>query len=274
MNLMILNNMKFTSFEKSDLQNLSELQPPDWGDLVPRFEYFLKSSYCQPIKLTENNETIAIGTSMLHEDSVWLACIIVHPNHRKKGLGNIITQKLIDGIDRQKFKSIYLDATDMGYPVYKKLGFEIEAEYVHLKREAPFPIFPTSPNIIPFREELKERILKLDEQISGENRRGILCDFLNQSQIYLDEKNVQGFYIPGWGDGPVIADNTVAGIELLKLRSQNMNSAVVPPDNTTALDFLEKHGFIIYKKSKRMILGQKKPWNADGIFNWISGQLG
>lgn len=266
--------MNVFTFENSDLQNLSELQPPDWGDLVPRFQYFINSAYCEPIKLTENNETIAIGTSMLHKDSAWLACIIVHPNHRKKGLGNILTQKLIDGIDRQKFKTIYLDATDMGYPVYKKLGFEVEAEYVHLKRELQFPSYPVSPNIIPFREEFKEQILRLDEQISGENRRGILCDFLKQSQVYLDGQTVHGFYIPGWGDEPIITDNAIAGIELLKLRSQSMNSAILPADNSVALDFLEKNDFVIYKKSKRMLLGQKKSWNANGIFNWISGQLG
>jgi len=211
--------MNFYPFELPDLLNLAELQPPDWGDLIPRFDYFIKSEYCSPIKLTENSQTIGIGTSMLHEDSAWLACIVVHPNHRSKGLGKILTQRLIDEINQEKYTTIYLDATDFGYPVYKKLGFEIETEYIHLKRQSDSRANAVSPNIFPFRKEFTDSLVKLNQEISGENRRGILSDFLESAQVYVEVGKVQGFYIPDWGDGPIIAKGDEAGLELMKLRS-------------------------------------------------------
>lgn len=266
--------MQRIPFEVSDLKFLPEFQPADWGDLIPRFEYFIKSEYCNPIKLTENGEMTAIGTSMRHESSAWLACIIVHPNHRKKGLGNTITQSLIDGLDIEIFKTIYLDATEMGHPVYKKLGFEIESEYVHLHQELLIDSGKISKNIYPFQEEFTNDILKLDKEISGENRKGILSDFLKSAMIYRNGTDIQGFYIPNWGDGPIIAKNNEAGLELMKLRIQQKKNAVIPIANQTALEFLEKQGFKIYKTSKRMLLGTPKNWNPTGSFNWISGQLG
>ena len=266
--------MNAISFEKSDLQNLTEFQPADWGDLFPRFDYFINSSFCNPIKLTENNEMTAIGTTMLHESSAWLACIIVHPNHRKKGLGNIITQSLINGIDRERFKTIYLDATEMGYPVYKKLGFQVESEYVHLHQEYSIDTGDVSQNIYPFQEEFTDEILKLDEEISGERRKGILSDFLESALVYKTGTDIHGFYIPNWGDGPVIANNNEAGLELMKIRIQQKKNAVIPTANQTALEFLGKLGYKTYKTSKRMLLGSPKNWNPTGSYNWISGQLG
>ena len=266
--------MNFSRFELPDLLNLAELQPPDWGNLIPRFEYFIKSEYCKPIKLSENGRTVGIGTSMLHEDSAWLACIIVHSDYRGKGLGKTLTQKLIDDIDLEKYQTIYLDATDFGYPVYKKLGFEIEAEYVHLKKQSDAAPYSVSNNIQPFHDELAGSLLKLDQEISGENREGILTDFLKSAHVYLAGNEVLGFYIPDWGDGPIIAKNDEAGLELMKLRIQEKMDAVIPFDNETALDFLKKHGFKTFKMSKRMLLGPPKNWNPNGSYNWISGQLG
>lgn len=266
--------MKFSTFDISDLQILIEFQPVDWGDLVPRFQYFIDSPCCHPIKLSNEEEAVGIGTSIFHEDTAWLACIIVHANHRNKGLGNFLTQKLIDDIDRSKYQTIYLDATDFGYPVYKKLGFEVETNYIHLRKEGATATSTISEKIIPFRAEFKENLLRLDAQISGEKRGGILSDFLNSASLYVHENEVQGFYIPDWGDGPVIAKNDVAGLELMKLRCHEKEVAILPSTNPIALNFLEEQGYVIYKTSKRMILGKKRAWKANGIYNRISGQLG
>ena len=266
--------MNFRPFELQDLSDLTELQPPDWGDLVPRFEYFIASAYCNPIKLVDNYKTVAVGANMKHTDTAWLACIVVHPAFRNRGFGNILTQRLIEDLDRQKYKTIFLDATHLGYPVYKKIGFEEVAEYTHLKRDTSFISDHVSENIVPYHEKYHDQILELDKEISGENRVGILSDFIGYSQIYLTENQVQGFYIPDWGDGPVIAKNDQAGLELMKLRILEKTSAVIPFSNKTALNFLTNHGFKTYKTSKRMQLGQSKTWNSTGSFNWISGQLG
>ncbi|WP_215233330.1 GNAT family N-acetyltransferase [Dyadobacter linearis] len=266
--------MTISTFQEADLVQLPALQPPDWGDLIPRFRFFIRSDFCSPIKISENGQLMAIGTNMYHTNSVWLACIVVHPAHRNKGLGKIITQELIKQIDRRRFPSIYLDATEFGYPVYRKLGFEIENCYSHFTREDALPPHTISPQIVPFEAQFRTQVYKIDSEISGENRAGILDDFLNSSMLYVTDDIVLGYYIPNWGDAPVIAIDDQAGIELMKLRFQTQDKAILPQENSLAIQFLIQNNFAEYRFSRRMFLGLKKEWMPEKIFNRVSGSLG
>lgn len=266
--------MTITTFHEADLAQLPALQPPDWGDLIPRFRYFIQSDFCFPVKISENGQLLAIGTNVYHADSVWIACIVVHPAHRNKGLGKLITRQLIDQIDRKRYPSIYLDATEYGYPVYRKLGFEVETCYSHLSREGNSETQAISSDIVRFEEKYREQVYQVDRQVSGEGRAGTLQDFLSTSYLYQSDNIILGYYIPDWGDAPIIAVDDHAGIELMKLRIQMEDKAIVPQDNALALEFLAKNNFTEYKFSRRMFLGLKKEWKANKIFNRISGQLG
>ncbi|KQS28114.1 GNAT family N-acetyltransferase [Dyadobacter sp. Leaf189] len=266
--------MTTSDFLLTDLAQLPDLQPPDWGDLAPRFRYFVESPHCTPLKISEDNQIVAIGTTMRHSDSVWLACVIVHPDHRNKGLGKLITQTLIASVDPKRYTTIYLDATDYGYPVYTKLGFTLETCYGHFVREDNLPIEDISLNIIPFNTGLSQQLFHLDREVSKEDRSGIISDFLHTAMVYVEAGRVLGYYIPGWGDSPIIALDDQAGVELMKLRFQTEEKAVLPQDNLLAISTLEQHHYRQRRFSRRMYLGEKREWRADKIFNRISGQLG
>ncbi|MCF0040651.1 GNAT family N-acetyltransferase [Dyadobacter fanqingshengii] len=266
--------MKSSKFLTADLPQLPAMQPADWGDLTPRFAYFIPSPHCHPIKISENGELIAIGTAITHADTVWLACIVVHAAHRKKGLGNAITQDLIANIDRTKYKTIYLDATEYGYPVYAKLGFEVETTYTHMRKTGGAPVTSFSNHIVQFEENYLDQIFDVDQQVSGEDRSGVISDFAKSSLLYVVDSQVQGFYIPEWGDGPIIAISEAAGAALIKRRAMDEAAAVLPTDNDFAISCLEEHHFQFYRTSRRMFLGETRIWQPTGIYNRISGQLG
>ncbi|TLV03112.1 GNAT family N-acetyltransferase [Dyadobacter luticola] len=263
-----------TEFTSEDLAQLPALQPPTWGNLIPRFEYFIKSEHCKPIKIAENGEVVAIGTSILHGDTAWLACIITHPEHRKKGLGNAMTLSLISELDRAKYPTIYLDATEFGFPVYLKIGFELEELYLHFRREKPLLEHVISKQILPSEEKWKAGIFEVDKIVSGEERSGVLSDFLANAFVYVENAQVLGYYIPDWGDNPIMAVTNQAGLELMKLRNQTNDEARLPESNIAAIQFLKENGFTQFQTSRRMFLGTKRIWKADKIFNRISGQLG
>jgi GNAT superfamily N-acetyltransferase len=266
--------MKTSEFLVADLDQLPAVQPPDWGDLVPRFQYFIDSPLCHPIKISENDEVVAIGTSIMHADTAWLACVVVHPGHRKKGLGNAITKELIANIDQSKYKTIYLDATEYGYPVYAKLGFEVETTYTHMRATGGVISPSSSDFIIPFEDKYLEQIYEVDALVSGEDRSGVISDFIKSSLLYVADSKVQGFYIPGWGDGPIIAILQNAGAALIKRRAEDETSAVLPTGHTFAINYLQEINFQSIKTSRRMFLGEKREWDPTGIYNRISGQLG
>lgn len=259
--------------EQKDLYRLTALQPPDWDSIVPHFEYYLDSPFCFPIRIEIDNNIVALGTTILNEDTAWLAHIIVHPLFRKKGLGKLITEALVKSIDGNVFKTIYLISSGMGSGVYTSIGFETETDYVLLLKDGN-SLFSIHPDVKPFNENHRDAIFKLDRYASGESRSGLFSGYLSNAFIFEKDGHLSGFYLPTYADGMIIADNEVAGIELMKLRLQNNHLAILPSDNKKGIQFLENNDFREYKSLKRMRLGKYREWHPKLYFNRISGQVG
>ncbi len=266
--------MGLEKIDNRDIDELKELQPEGWTDIRPYFYYYLGSEFCEALKITQGKNIMAIGTSIRHEESAWLAHIVVHKNFRNNGLGREIASSLIEGLDKAKYKTVYLDATDMGYPVYKKLGFEIETEYIHLDGDYVDNPLTDPETIIPFHEGYRDQILELDRLISGENRLRVLKPHLTTALLYVSDGKLLGAYFPKLFDGLILAVDALAGTELMKLRMRASNSARFPITNQNASNFLLDNGYKQIRTSKRMILGEKRKWCAEGIFNRVSGGLG
>lgn len=260
-------------FQLSDVALITALTPEGWNDITVPFTYYCKSPHCFPLKITINNQIIAVGTTITHEDTVWLAAIIVHPQHRNKGLGTIITKKLINSVNKS-IATIYLDATDFGFPVYTKLGFVLETYYAHFKGELPENKFEVSSNVIHFDPKYQHEVLALDREISGEDRNFILNEHITNAFIYVDRGVVHGAYFPTLLEGYIMAQTDESGVELMKHRLNTRNGAVMPIQNTCALKFLEASHLTQYRTSRRMRLGPERAWKPEGIFNRVSGQLG
>lgn len=266
--------MKIQTLLHSDIAQLKELQPPDWSDISPHIRFYIDSPYCDPIKIISGNKITGIGTTLKHSDSAWLAHIIVHPEFRNKGIGKKITDTLVKSLDRRKYKTIYLIATELGYPVYLKSGFEIEAEYADFDAEHGQPDYEISSYIIPFNENHRSEILKLDKFVTGENRENRLNEHFQSSSVFFSEGKVNGAYFPDLGEGLIIAYEEEAGIELIKLRLRKMKNAFFPKDNQAAFEFYSRGNFKFDKYAKRMRLGKKKIWHPENMYNRVSGQIG
>jgi GNAT superfamily N-acetyltransferase len=266
--------MLIEPLQYSDIPLLETLQPPGWGDIRPNFEYHVQSLICDPLKVIIDSTIAGIGTTIRHADTAWLAMIIVHPDYRNRGVGKAVTKALIDSLDTSLYKTIQLDATDLGYPVYLKNGFEVQTEYMHFKNDQYNTDQPISNSIIPFHEPYRDKIYELDRRISGEGRTVTLDLYITTSFLYVENSRLQGFYIPALYDGLIIAENDQAGIELMKLRMKTKQFASVPVDNKAALQFLSHQPFEYVRTSRRMIRGEKRIWKPQGLFNRISGALG
>ncbi len=256
------------------MSGLTELQPPDWSDITPHIKYYIDSPYCDPIKIVSENKIAGIGSTLKHTDSAWLAHIIVHPEYRNRGIGKMITDALVKSLDRRKYKTIYLIATELGYPVYLKSGFEIETEYADFDAGSGLPDYKLSSSIIPFNENHRSEVLKLDKFVTGENRLNRLDEHIQNSSVYVSNGKVCGAYFPKFGEGLIIAYEEEAGIELMKLRLQKMKNAFFPADNKAAFEFYSRGNFKLDKYSKRMRLGKKKKLHLENMYNRVSGQIG
>ncbi|MCF8429018.1 MAG: GNAT family N-acetyltransferase [Bacteroidia bacterium] len=266
--------MEIQVLTQNDLDLMAELQPKGWPDILPAILCYVQSPNCFPIKLIYKKKIIGIGTTIINSDTAWLAHIIIHPDYRNVGFGSIITQKLVSSLFDKNIATIYLIATELGQPVYEKIGFLEETEYLFFKDFKSDKSIGVSNNIVPFVDEYKSQILALDFKASGENRIQLIKPNLVEGFAYLNGDIVEGFYLPTLGEGMIVANSNIAGIELMKLRMTTKDNIAFPIENKEATNFMCQNNYKEFKTAKRMRLGIKRGWQPQNIYNRIGGNLG
>jgi len=266
--------MQFETITYADLDEIRNLQPDDWSDIIPEFEFYIQSSFCSPIKTTLNDKIVGIGASIVFKNTSWIAHIIVDREYRNKGFGAQIVNELLNTLNRDSVATCSLIATELGKPVYLKAGFRIAAEYSFFQREKPWIDCPVSENVIPYEEKYRARIYELDHIISGEDREPLLAGYMSNSMVYVERNKVLGYYIPDLKEGLIYADTDEAGLELMKLKYSKVDKAVLPSENIAGVAFLQQSGFAETRKGTRMILGKDLDWNPGKMFGRIGGNFG
>lgn len=267
--------MQFETIIYNDLDKIRDLQPEGWPDIIPDFEFYLRSSFCHPVKATLHGKIVGTGAFIIHDKTSWIAHIIVHPNYRKQGIGRQIVDYLLEKFFHQPIETCSLLATELGKPVYIKAGFRDVTEYSFFKRETGGNGYPVSEKIHSCKKEHHDAIFALDRMISGENRKNLLVDYLDNAMVYIENNQVLGYYMPELKEGLIIADTTVAGLELMKVKYSDIHKAVLPSDNTEGINFLKQNGFVkIERVGTRMVLGKDIPWDPKKLYSRIGGNLG
>lgn len=265
--------MNIQPLTADDLPLLAPLQPEDWGDITPAIAYYTNNAACFPFKLVLEDKLAGIGTVITHRDTAWLAHIIVHNDCRNRGLGTFITRQLLDSAPLKTIKTVQLIATDLGEPVYKKLGFTTETEYV-LYKDIAVTAAASLPNIHTFTTGMQQDVLNIDQQITGEDRSVLLLPHLENAFVFKNGMKVEGIYLPTLGEGWIAATSPAAGIALMQLRLTQKQNAAFPVNNVTALDYLAQQQIPAFKRVKRMILGDACKWQPENVYNRVGGNLG
>ncbi len=267
--------MQFEKLTNDDLEEIRHLQPEGWSDIASAFESYISHDFCYPVKTRLYNKIIGIGTSIVFSKTGWLAHIIVDKDYRNKGIGYQIVVTLLEALRNQGIKTFLLIATELGMPVYIKAGFKIVTDYIFFKREKPWIGFPVSENVVPYKNKYYPKIIGLDIKISGEYRERLIKEYLENSMIYIENKEVKGYFLPGLGEGLICADTDYAGLELMKIKYSGIDKAVLPYDNVAGREFLRQNGFAeTDTKGTRMILGNHINWKPEKIFSRIGGNYG
>ena len=128
--------------------------------------------------------------------------------------------------------------------------------------------------ITPALEEDYDNIFQLDYNISGEKREKLLATALSTGFKYKDME-IEGFYLPDFGKGLIIADSEIAGTELLKFRFSLDQSAIcIPESNQTAIKLVNSLGFFEYSKIPRMFLNRNVQWHPEKVYSRGCGYMG
>ena len=82
----------------------------------------------------------------------------------------------------------------------------------------------------------------------------------------------KAYFIPDLGDGVILADNNISGIELLRIKhTLKKCMTVLPAENQAGNNFFIENGFELHNHAYRMVLGNEVNWKPQSVFCRIGG---
>jgi GNAT superfamily N-acetyltransferase len=221
-----------------------------------------------------------VGTTMTFASDrvAWIAMVLVEKNARGKGIGTALLKHALAYLDACKVRTVRLDATHLGRPIYEKLGFKPEYELVRFEGKAPSGGAVTSvKNVTP---EILKNVIRFDKRMMGENRgkmlRALFEEFPENMRVLMQGRKLEGFVTMRSGSntvqvGPCTATFN-AGPDLLTDALNRCAGKVVlidiPTDNVHAVKIAGSSGLEIQRRFLRMYRGRRIKSNAGTI--WAS----
>jgi GNAT superfamily N-acetyltransferase len=239
-----------------------------WNQTEKDWRLFLGNPANRCIVAEQNNKIAGTATALCHSDKVaWIGMVLVEKSLRGKGVGKQLMTYLINNL--KHIKSIKLDATSAGEPLYKKLGFEEEQRLFRMTNPS-IDSFVCSENYekpIPIENEALSEIIKFDEKIFGTGRSYLLTtlfrDYPEKAFHSLINNKTEGYILGRNGArfnyiGPVSALSEKTAISLISKALQSLNKQSVAldvlADKDELIAWLESVGFVKQRHFVRMFL--------------------
>lgn len=217
-----------------------------------------------------NSKIIGTATVINYSDLAgWIGMVLVDKDFRRQGVGRTLVTKILDKV--HGFKSVKLDATPAGQPVYQKLGF-IEERVLYRMTSTPFKSIDKmgyNPEPEAIQPNEFDEIIKFDKDIFGVERTDLLKNSLRNYplkafRIKRDGK-ISGYILGRDGIrynymGPVFAFTTSDAEALISSALKSLTgkdvALDVPEDKKELIEWLESIGFVIQRQFTRMYLNQ------------------
>ena len=234
--------------------------------------------------VARDGEGRVAGTSVAtrYGRSGWIGHGFGRPDVRGLGLGARRTTAAGAPLRHAGCESILLASTELGRPVYERLGFKVETAYHEMRGTA----LPRKADLRPYRPLLpadRAGLLELDRQVSGEDRAALLLKFAGYAWGLPRDGRLVGAVIPlPWGGAaasmlPGAGEDEIASLVrvLRTVGSTGSEVVVYPPDeNRLALECLRTEGFEDLRTVPRMFLGTRSEWMPAAVWNPMSLGLG
>lgn len=270
-------NLKIRAFEPPDQPVIQSLFPEDWHfDFAGFIRQHGTQPYFRAVTLQAGDQPAGYGNLFLFGSVAWVGNIVVAEKNRRQGLGTRLTRHLVTAGRKAGVETFYLVATELGEPVYRKLGFVTDGEYRFLDPAPENPVYTEPSTLRRLAEEDIPRVLEMDSVITGEKRASMLVRHLKEAWVAVDRfEKLRGFFLPALGDGLILANGPDYGVALLKKKIMTRRGRlVIPGSNSIGLDFLLEQGFSFQHKALRMVLGPHLEFKGEYIYSRGTGYCG
>jgi GNAT superfamily N-acetyltransferase len=264
-----------------ELAGLGELyERASFGARLARTAGFARARLGGAVVVAEVDGDLAgVAAGAVFGATGWVGGVAVVPERRRAGLGGALTEAVLAHLEGSGVATVLLHATDLGRPVYERLGFRAEARYPSLPgpplprtgpppgRRGPWTTGRTSrPGVWAARVGDLEAVVALDRAATGEDRRRLLAALWPAGGLVAGHGGVvRGFHLPApWRPGgATLADDPETGLALLDAARRTDAAEVsvsLPEQNTVAVEALAAAGFRERFRTVRMHRGPAVSW--------------
>lgn len=264
-------------------------------------EFYRVSRGGQLIVACYGDRVVGVSYAASFGRTGWIGNVAVHPEARGRGIGTAVSWAALDALRRAGAVTMLLTATELGRPIYEKLGFGYDGLHYGIWRRNPKPAADghrgstaasgaTAGSATAGSAAARgaagggaadgavlaggiEEVAGLDADATGEDRRHYLSPFA--ARVTRDGA---GYRVPlPWGGGPVIASSADSAYALLAdlARTEADPRLAFPETNAIGADVAASLGFRQAKNIPRMRFGPPVPgFRLERIFNLFSFAVG
>jgi ribosomal protein S18 acetylase RimI-like enzyme len=231
-----------------------------------------ESAFC----LVHGDQLVATAVSTVYNQRLaWVGVVITHPDYRGQGCAKRLMNVALDDARERGVECVMLDASQLGYPVYQKLGFRdlYRVETWGIEDQVDMGAFRQTPlqyNIRPMLEADLPRVIALDAQHFGFERPQVIRRLweLGSCLVAGIPGHIDGYLMlqssaVGWRGGPWY-HRSADGAEALLLAAlayidKPPFRVQSPANNPDAIAILERYGFSLSRYTTRMVYGGDPP---------------
>jgi predicted N-acetyltransferase YhbS len=276
------------TLEESDLESADEILKLAFRGAVSRLEDLRLYRQIQPdgwFVAEKAERLVGMVGAANYGKLAHIGLMAVHPEAQRQGIGLALMQFLLDRLGRQQIPLVTLDASQMGRPLYDRLGFIPYDETITFQRLAPLSVVPQPSGIQPITMVDLDELVEKDTQVFGADRRKVfqvlLENFPDRGFLQRDENGKLVGYLFAQKNriGPWVMLKPGRAEALfqaaLSLGDKWMLSLTVPSVNAEAMDLLKQYGFTQVRSNRHMGRGNcGLPGQREKVYSQTSLAVG
>lgn len=253
-----------------------------WGNLVTDFKRLITLDPLGCFIARMDGQPAGMVTTTTCDDYAFIGNLIVLPEFRNRGIGGGLMRHAFKYLKGKGARTIELDATNEGAPLYRRLGFIDKYVSLRLWRKG----CQTTPAPSPPVKVSVPRATALDARLTGLNRKTIIEQFAREfgppagvvrsgrlaafAFVYARAGNLVGA-------GPLVAEDQPAAEELLDtIVARHGKSDIrigLPETKQEFVKILRQHQFTFQTPCVRMYLGLRRDYE-ESVYGIISPEKG
>lgn len=237
-----------------------------WNQTEKDWKFLTENPDNVCLAMEEKGKIVGTATAAIYENRMaWIGMVLVEKSYRGRGYSKLLLNEILNRL--KAVKTIKLDATPAGQPVYEKLGFVKEYSISRMVCDSFNSEIVRSKRIAKIATSDLQAVFQFDKKVFGADRRNLIyalaSHFPELTGILINERIIKGLAIGRKGNkyiqiGPVSAYSELVAKELItNILSDLTKQAVIldVADSKTGLtDWLLQLGFRQQRQFWRMYL--------------------